>query len=174
MNDTLQVLKKRRSVRAYEERPVARALLEEILEAGLYAPTGRDNQKVVMVVVEDPLTLRHLEKMNAQVLGAPDAHPFYGAPMAIVVLASTEAPTWLEDASLVMGNLMNAAAALALGSCWIHRGREMFQTEEGRAYLKKWGLDDAYTGVGICILGHIRGQAPEAHARKEGRIIFDS
>ena len=107
--------------------------------------------------------------MNAEVMGASN-DPFYGAPCVIVVLADPERYTWVEDASLVMGNLMNAAHAVGLGSCWIHRARQMFDSEDGKALLKKWGLPETLRGVGNCILGYSE-EEPNPKPRKEGRII---
>ena len=117
----------RRSIRKYQPRQVTDAELDAVLEAGLYAPTGKNNQKPVMVAVRDKETRDQLSRMNAAVMGV-DSDPFYSAPCVIVVLADPEFPTWRDDGSLVMGNLMNAAHALGLGSCWINRARECFDT----------------------------------------------
>ena len=159
----------RRSVRKYTEQQVADAQLDAVLEAGLYAPTAKNNQKPVMVAVRDKETRDLLSKMNAQVMGV-ETDPFYGAPCVIVVLADPDFPTWIDDGSLVLGNLLNAAHALGLGSCWINRARECFDLPEGKQLLKKWGLPENYRGVGNCILGYA-AEAPEAKPRAEGRIL---
>ena len=159
----------RRSIRKYQPRQVTDAELDAVLEAGLYAPTGKNNQKPVMVAVRDKETRDQLSRMNAAVMGG-DSDPFYSAPCVIVVLADPEFPTWRDDGSLVMGNLMNAAHALGLGSCWINRARECFDTAEGKELLKKWGLPENYRGIGNCILGY-PAEAPAAKPRAEGRII---
>lgn len=169
MNEVLNALKQRRSVRAYEDRQVPDALLDAVLEAGLYAPTGMNTQKVVMVAVRDPETVRQLAQMNAAVMGS-DADPFYAAPCVIVVLSDPEVRTWVENGSLVLGNLMNAAHALGLGSCWIHRAKEVFDTPEGKALLRKWGLPDTLRGVGNCILG-FPVTVPDPRPRLDGRIV---
>ena len=122
MRETIETLKTRRSCRAYQPRQVEEGLLQQVLEAGLYAPSGRGAQPVVFVVVQDQATLAELSRLNAAVMGA-DTDPFYGTPTVIVVLADRSRPTWVEDGSLALGNLMNAAHALGLGSCWIHRAR---------------------------------------------------
>ena len=167
--DAMQNLLQRRSVRKYTDRQVPEALLDQVLEAGIFAPSGMNSQVSVLVAVTDRETRDQLSRMNAAVMGT-DADPFYGAPCVIIVLADPERYTWVEDASLVMGNLMNAAHAVGLGSCWIHRAREMFDSEEGKALLKKWGLPETLRGVGNCILGYPE-QIPEARDRKAGRII---
>lgn len=159
----------RRSVRKYSDRPVEEEKLDKVLTAGLYAPTGMNNQLPVLVAVRDKATRDKLSRMNAAVMGA-SGDPFYGAPCVIVVLSDPERMTWVEDGSLVLGNLMNAAHSLGLGSCWIHRAKECFDTPEGKALLKKWGVPENYRGVGNCILGYA-AEEPEAKPRKSSRII---
>lgn len=159
----------RRSVRKYSDRPVEDEKLDKVLTAGLYAPTGMNNQAPVMVAVRDKETRDKLSRMNAAVMGA-SGDPFYGAPCVIVVLSDPERMTWVEDGSLVLGNLMNAAHSLGLGSCWIHRAKECFDTQEGKALLRAWGVPENYRGVGNCILGYA-AEEPEAKPRKSGRII---
>lgn len=170
MRETLKDLKTRRSIRAYKPEQITEEELNQVLEAGLYAPTGMGRQSPVMVVVQDPDMVKKLSAMNAAVMGV-SSDPFYGAPTVIVVLADSTIPTYREDGSLVMGNLLNAAHAAGIGSCWIHRAREVFSSEEGKALLKEWGLDDRYEGIGHCILGYSDGEYPEAKPRKEGYII---
>ena len=159
----------RRSVRKYSDRPVEDKTLDKVLTAGLYAPTGMNNQAPVMVAVRDKETRDRLSRMNAAAMGA-SGDPFYGAPCVIVVLSDPERMTWVEDGSLVLGNLMNAAHSLGLGSCWIHRAKECFDTPEGKALLRAWGVPENYRGVGNCILGYAE-EEPEAKPRKSGRII---
>lgn len=159
----------RRSVRKYSDRPVEDEKLDKVLTAGLYAPTGMNNQLPVLVAVRDKATRDKLSRMNAAVMGA-SGDPFYGAPCVIVVLSDPERMTWVEDGSLVLGNLMNAAHSLGLGSCWIHRAKECFDTQEGKALLRAWGVPENYRGVGNCILGYA-AEEPEAKPRKSSRII---
>ena len=159
----------RRSVRKYTDRQVEDALLDKVLEAGLYAPTGMNNQAPILVAVRDKETRDKLSRMNAAVMGAT-GDPFYGAPCVIVVLTDPERMTWVEDGSLVLGNLMNAAHSLGLGSCWIHRAKECFDTPEGKELLKAWGVPENYRGIGNCILGYA-AEEPATKPRKEGRII---
>ena len=159
----------RRSVRKYSDRPVEDEKLDKVLTAGLYAPTGMNNQLPVLVAVRDKATRDELSRMNAAVMGT-SGDPFYGAPCVIVVLSDPERMTWVEDGSLVLGNLMNAAHSLGLGSCWIHRAKECFDTPEGKELLRAWGVPENYRGVGNCILGYA-AEEPEAKPRKLGRII---
>lgn len=164
-----EILKNRRSIRKYKPQQVTDRELDAVLEAGLYAPSGMNGQKTVMVAVRDKQTRDQLSRMNAQVMGA-NSDPFYGAPCVIVVLSDPERPTWLEDGSLVMGNLLNAACEMGLGSCWIHRAQQMFDSPEGKALLKQWGLSENLRGVGNCILGY-PDETPAPKPRVEGRII---
>ena len=162
-------LKNRRSIRRYKTEQVSEELLDAVLEAGLYAASGMNTQNTVMVAVRDKETRDQLSRMNADVMGT-QSDPFYGAPCVIVVLVDPERYTCVEDGSLVMGNLMEAAHALGLGSCWIHRAGQMFDTSEGKALLNDWGLPENLRGIGNCILGYA-AEEPEAKPRREGRIV---
>lgn len=172
MSDLVKVLRERRSIRRYKAEQIKDAELDVILEAGIYAPTGGGSQSPVIVVVQDKGVIDALEKHNAAAFGQPGGHPFYGAPTVVNVFADTSKVTPIHDASLVMGNLMNAAAALGIGSCWIHRAKEVFETPEGKALKKKWGLGDHFEGVAHCILGYA-AETPAAKPRKDGYIIRD-
>ena len=169
MNETLKTLKERRSCRKYSAKQVEEEALDAILEAGTYAPTGMNRQAPVIVAVQDPQTVKKISKMNAAVMGTEN-DPFYGAPCVVVVLAEPERYTAVEDGSLVMGTLMNAAYEIGVGSCWIHRARQMFESEEGKELLRKWGLREDLIGVGNCILGY-PDEEPAPKPRREGRII---
>lgn len=171
MNETLKVLKERRSVRKYKAEQIKDEELNAILEAGTWAPSAKGLQTSVMVVVQDPETIACMSKLNAEIQGNPGTDPFYGAPTVVVVLGDGEKLNWLQDGSLVMGNLMNAAAALGLGSCWINRAMELFDRPEGKELLKKWGLPETYRGVGNCILGYVEGDLPAPKPRKDGWIL---
>ena len=171
MNETLQVLKTRRSIRKYKPEQIADVELNAILEAGTWAPTGMGLQSPLMVVVQDTETIAYLSKLNAEVMGRPDTDPFYGAPTVVIVLADSTIGNWMKDGSLVMGNLMNAAASMGIGSCWINRATEVFDKEEGKALLRRWGIDEKYRGVGNCILGYADGEVPVPKERKAGYIV---
>ena len=170
MNETMSCLLSRRSVRAYRPEQIKPAELETILQAGLYAPSAMNLQPSIMLVIQDRETVSMLSRLNAMVMGR-DTDPFYGAPTVIVVLADKNAPNHVQDASLVMGNLMNAAFSLGVDSCWINRAREVFEMPEARALLREKGISDDYVGVGNCILGYRSGELPAAPPRREGRII---
>lgn len=169
-NLVLKALKERRSVRAYSARQVEEEALAAILEAGTYAATGMNRQSPIMVVVQEPETREKLRKINAAILGNPDADPFYGAPTVIAVLADANVSTCLEDGSLVIGNLMNAAHSVGVDSCWIHRAKQTFATDEGKQLLRDWGIEGNYVGVGHCILGYRSGDMPVTKPRKENYI----
>ena len=169
MNEVLKALKQRRSVRRYKAEQIKDSELNAILEAGTFAPSGMGKQSAVMVVLQDQETISALSKINAEIMDV-ETDPFYGAPCVIVVLADPDMPTWIDDGSLVLGNLMNAAHALGLGSCWINRARQAFDRPEGKALLEKWGLPERYRGVGNCILGYA-DEEPAPKERLKGRII---
>ena len=167
MKDAISVLKSRRSCRKFDGRKVPEKELSEILEAGMYAPSGMGRQSAIMVVLDDEETISELSKMNAAIMGTL-GDPFYGAKTVIVVLANKDVPTYLYDGSLVMGNLMNAAEALGIESCWIHRAKEEFESQKGKVLLKKWGIEGNYEGIGHCVLGY--GEKAPEKPRKENYI----
>jgi nitroreductase len=169
---TLEDLKTRRSIRSYKPEQISDEQLDQILEAGTWAPTGAGSQSPVIVAVQDKGVIEKLQKLNAEALKNPEAKPFYGAPTVLAVLVDKTKPTPVEDGSLVLGNLQNAAWAVGVDSCWIHRAKEVFESEGGRELLKEWKLDSGvYLGVGFCLLGYAEGPRPEPRPRKEGYII---
>lgn len=169
-NAVLETIKTRRSVRAFQPRQVEEEKLDLVLEAGTYAPTGRGAQSPVIVSVQDPETIRALRAMNADVMGV-ETDPYYGAPAIVLVFADASRGTWVQDGSCVLENMMLAAHALGLGSCWINREREMFETARGRALMERWGLSEKLAGVGALALGYPDGGLPRAARRKEGYIV---
>ena len=169
-NEVIKNLVERRSVRSYKDTPIPEELLDEILTAGTYAPTGRNRQAPIIIAVTDKALRDRLSRINASIMGA-DSDPFYGAPVVLIVLADRTVPTYLYDGSLVMGNLMNAAHALGIGSCWIHRAKETFETEEGKEILRELGIEGELEGIGNCILGYPEGDIPAARPRKDGYVI---
>ena len=149
MNESIKNMIERRSVRGYKPDMIPKEDLDLILEAGTYAATGMGMQSPVIVAVTDKATRDQLSKMNADVMGT-DTDPFYGAPVVLVVLADKNRPTYIYDGSLVMGNLMNAAASLGIGSCWIHRAKEVFASEE-KYFLRNgaWKVTMKVSGI-VC------------------------
>ena len=169
MSDVLETIKSRRSIRKYKSDMVPQDKLEKIIEAGTYAATGMGKQSPIIVAVTNKELRDKLSAMNAKIMGT-DGDPFYGAPTVVIVLADKNRPTYLEDGSLVMGNLMNAAHAVGVDSCWIHRAKEEFESEEGKALLKKWGIKGDYVGIGHCVLGYAKDAPAPAKPRKENYI----
>lgn len=169
MSTAIENMLSRRSIRKYKQDPVPDEILNKILEAGTYAPTGMNRQSPIIIAVTNRELRDRLSRMNARIMGT-DNDPFYGAPVVLVVLANREVRTAVYDGSLVMGNLMLAAHELGVGSCWIHRAREMFDSEEGKAILKELGIQGDYEGIGNCILGYADGPAPSVHPRKENYV----
>ena len=165
MAETLNALKTRRSCRAYRPELIEAEKLNAIIEAGTYAATGMGKQSPIIIAVTDRAMRDRLSKMNAAVMGA-DMDPFYGAPELLIVLANKDIPTYIYDGSLVMGNLMNAAEDLGVASCWIHRAKEEFESEEGKAILKSLGIKGNYEGIGHLILGYAAKPAGNPAPRK--------
>lgn len=170
MNEVLRNIKTRRSIKKYKSGALPDDLLNEILKAGTYAPSGMNKQSAIMVAITNKETRDKLAKINAKVLGNDNIDPFYGAPVVVVVLADKNVPTYIYDGSLVMGNLLLAAHSLNVGACWIHRAKEVFETEEGKSLLKSWGIEGDYEGIGNCILGYSDQDKLIPITRKENYI----
>lgn len=168
--EALKVLKERRSVRRFKPQQITDAELDAVLEAGTYAPSGKGKQPCIIIAVQNKDDIARLSKMNAAVWGR-DMDPYYGAPTILLVLSDTESSTPVEDGSAVITYLTVAAAAVGLGSCWVNRERQMFESEEGKALLKKWGVTGEYVGVAACSLGYIEGENPKAVKRKDGYVV---
>ena len=171
MNEVMNAILERRSCKKYLPKQVDETALQEVLQAGTYAPSGKNRQAAKILVVQKPEDIAVLQRLNATVLGNPEGKPFYGAPTVLVVLADASATTAVEDGSVVMENLMIAAHSLGLGSCWVHRAREVFASDEGKALLKKWGSEGEYIGGGHCLLGYADGPVKSASPRKADFVV---
>jgi nitroreductase len=179
MNQTINDIISRRSVKKYLDKAVPTDLLEQIIEAGKYAPTGRNSQSPIIIAVTNKEMRDRLSRMNLDIimgnnLTTSSGHndPFYGAPVVLIVLAKKDVATRLYDGSLVMENMMVAANSLGLGSCWIHRAKEMFETEEGKKILCDLGITEEYEGVGNCIIGYAAENACKPQVARKADWVY--
>ena len=173
MNDIIKAIIERRSCKKYKSDPVPQEALDEIIQAGLYAANGRGQQGAIIVAITDKTTRDKLSKANCKIGGWDEGYdPFYNAPVVLVVLADKSCSTGIYDASLVMGNLMLAANSLGLGSCWIHRAKQEFETDEYKEFLKSIGAKGEYEGVGHCIIGYPDTEKPQPAERKPNRVFY--
>ncbi len=173
MSETLKVLESRRSCRAYKPELIEEEKLQAIIKAGTYAATGMGKQSPIIIAVTNKEVRDRLSAMNAKIMGQGEGFdPFYGAPELLIVLANKDVPTYVYDGSLVMGNLMNAAAALGVDSCWIHRAKEEFESEEGKEILKSLGIMGNYEGIGHLILGYASAPLKDAAPRKDDYVYY--
>ena len=170
MNEVIKNIETRRSVKKYKSDIVPNEIIDQIIKAGTYAPSGMNRQSPIIIAVKNKELRDKLARLNAKIMGQNDIDPFYGAPVVLIVLADKRCPTHVYDGSLVMGNLMLAAHSLNIGSCWIHRAKEEFETEEGKEILKSFGIEGDYEGIGHCILGYIDGEEKKATPRKENYV----
>lgn len=168
-NEILKAIKERRSIRGFKPDMPSEDMIDDVIEAGLYAASGMGKQSPIIIAVTDKEIRDMLSKLNGEIMGT-DSDPFYGAPAVLIVLADKKRPTCVYDGSLVMGNMMLAAHSLGLGSCWIHRAKEEFERPEGKEILKKLGIEGEYEGIGHCVIGYVDGQYPEIPPRNEGRV----
>ena len=175
MNETIENLKTRRSIRKFKDEQITDEDLNTILEAGTYAPTGRGLQSPKIVVIHNSDKIREFSAWNRSYFPVDvpdDMDPLYGAKTLLIVLADSEIPTYVEDGASVLAVLVNAAHAVGVGSCWIHRAREEFASEKGKELLKEWGIPESYEGIGHVVLGYPDMEAPEPLPRKEDYIHF--
>ena len=163
----LEIIRTRRSCRSYQPEQITDEQLNAVLEAGTYAPTSRGLQSPYIVAIQNKDLLERLAQMNAEVMGIT-TNPYYDAPTYVLVFVPADAPNGIQDASLVLENMMLAAHAQGLGSCWIHREKEMFATEEGKELMAQWGLPEGLIGIGALSLGFPAGEPSPAKPRKEG------
>ena len=154
MNEIIKNIKTRRSIKKYKSDMVEKSLIDEIVTAGTYAPSGMNKQSSIIIAVSNKDVRDKLSKLNAKIMGNDNFDPFYGAPVVLIVLADKSIPTYIYDGSLVMENMLLAAHSLGLGACWIHRAKEMFESEEGKDILNSLGIEGDYEGIGNCILGY--------------------
>lgn len=173
MSEVLKEMKERRSIRKYKSEMVPQDVLDKIIEAGLYAASGKGTQNTIIIQVTKKELRDEIAEMNRKIGGWEEGFdPFYGAPAMLIVLAKKDWPTGIYDGSLVMGNLMLAAHDLGIGSCWIHRAKEEFDSEEGKAILKSLGIEGDYEGIGHCVIGYADGKVKEAAARKADYVHY--
>ena len=171
MSETLQVIRERRSCKSYKPDMIPEEVIQTIAEAGTWAPSGMGRQSAIIVAITNKELRDRLSRMNAQIMGA-DMDPFYGAPVVLVVLADKKVPTHVYDGTLVMENLLLAAADLGIGSCWIHRAKEEFESAEGKEILKALGIEGDYEGIGHCVLGYAAQPLPAPSPRKDHYVYY--
>ena len=173
MNEIIRAMEERRSIRSFKPEMPPKEVLQQIVEAGLYAASGKGQQAAIVVAVTNKALRDKLAEENRRIAGAPEgSDPFYGAPAVLVVLGRKDWPTHVYDGSLVMGNLLLAAHALGLGSIWIHRAKEEFEDPEYQQLLKDLGVEGEWEGIGHCAVGYLNGEAPAPAPRKPGRVFW--
>ena len=173
MSEVLERMKERRSIRKYKPDMVPQETIDQIIEAGLYAASGKGEQAAIIIQVTNKELRDEIAKINQKIGGWGDGFdPFYGAPVILIVLGCKDWPTHVYDGSLVMGNLMLAAHALGLGSIWIHRAKEEFEMPKYQQLLKDLGIPGEWEGIGHCAVGYMEGEMPKAAKRKEGRVYY--
>ena len=173
MSEALENIKTRRSIRKYKPDMVPQEILDKIIEAGLYAASGMGQQNTIIIQVTNKELRDKISKINQEIGGWKEGFdPFYGAPAMLIILAKKDWPNRVYDGSLVMGNLMLAAHDLGIGSCWIHRAKQEFETDWGKEFLKSLGIEEEYEGIGHCALGYVDGDYPKAPTIKENRVYY--
>ena len=173
MNEIIKAMEERRSVRKFKADTVPKEMIEQIIEAGLYAASGMGKQATSVIAVTNKELRDRIAEDNRKIGGWGEGFdPFYGAPVILIVLGNKDTATHVYDGSLMMGNLMLAAHSLGLGSIWIHRAKEEFETDEYKGLLKELGVEGEWEGIGHCAVGFAEGSIPEAAARQENRVYW--
>ncbi len=173
MNKTLEDLKSRRSCRDFKNDMITEKELEAIIEAGTYAPTGHGKQSPIIIAITNKEIRDKVAEENRKIAGFKEAiDSFYGAPVILAVLADKTVPTYIYDGSLVLGNMLNAAESLGLGSIWIHRAKEEFESDFGKKILSDLGIDGDYEGIGHCAIGYAAVPAPASAPRKGNYVYY--
>ena len=174
MNETIKTLETRRSCRKFKSDMITEEELQAVLKAGTFAPTGRGMQSPIIIAVTNKEIRDKLSEENRKVVPEwkEGFDPFYNAPVILIVLADKSEGTYLYDGSLVIGNLMNAASSLGLGSCWIHRAKEVMNTDFGKKLLADLGIEGDYEGIGNVALGYADGELPEPAKRKDNYVYY--
>lgn len=173
MNETIKAMLERRSIRKFKPDMPPKEDIEQIIEAGLYAPSGMNRQDAIIVAITNKELRDEVSEDNRAIAGMPEGKdPFYGAPVILMVLADKKGPHRIYDGSLVMGNMLLAAHALGLGSIWIHRAKEESEMPKYQELLKKLGVEGEWEGIGHCAVGYIDGEAGKAAPRKEDRVFW--
>ena len=162
----------RRSIRSYKPDMLSKNLINQIMQAGTYAASGMNRQSSVIIAITDKSVRDRLSALNARIMGDEESDPFYGAPVVLAVLADKDMPTYVHDGSLVIGNMMLAAEELGIGSCWVHRAKEEFESEYGRQLLKRLGITGNYEGIGHLVLGYADTEKKSAEPRKENYTYY--
>lgn len=172
-NAVLDTIRARRSIRSFSPKMPPRDEIEQVIDAGIWAASGKGQQSPIVVAITEKGLRNRISSMNARIMGASEKFDaFYGAPVILVVLAQRDVRTHVYDGSLVIGNMMLAACSLGLGSIWVHRAREEFDSDEGREILAGLGVEGDYEGIGHCALGYEAGPAPVGAERKPGRVFW--
>ena len=173
MNEALKTLKERRSIRKFKDEIPPKEIIDQIIEAGLYAPSGSNKQETIILCVTDKKLRDRIAEVNKEIWGHDEvADPFYGAPVFLIVLSKKGNNNYIYDGSLVMGNLLNATHAVGLGGIWINRARQEFEMDEFKQILKDLNIEGEWEGIGHCAIGYIDGDTPKPHPIKEGRVYY--
>ena len=192
MNEIIKKMLTRRAIRRYQDRQLDEETLEQILQAGLYAPSAGNNQRSRIVVCQDKEINERLGKLSryvqfkdgdpaeiAQSISAEQPSikddltimdGFYGAPTVLTIFSPKMGYTY-HDAAMIAENIWLAAHFLDVGACYVGRTEEVFATEYGQMLRRKWGIADDLVAVGNVLLGYREGPAPRDKPRKEGRIL---
>jgi len=184
MNNTLQVIKERRSTRKFKQEQISKEILDAIIEAGLYAPSAHNQQSWHFTVIQDPTVIKELNSATKKVLLAtPDEgiqkmasneafDIFYGAPTVILVSGENAALSPLVDCAAATENMFIAAESLNVGGCWNGFVSRLFASDQKTTYTKKLQIPEGYTTYYAAVFGNIEARSKMAPPRRENTVNF--
>ena len=187
--DLLELMKRRRSIRKYQQRQVELADLQKVMEAGAYAPNAGGGQRSILLAIRNPalvetvgrLNLRRFDRTRLAGSYVSREQPsniddpsiksgFYGAPTVVAVFSQKNFLYGVPDAFCCAENMVLEATALGLASCIVARGEETFDNDEGRALLQAWGIPENYIARCFVLLGYCDGDYPQGKPRRADRL----
>ncbi len=170
MNEVLNNIYTRRSIRKFTDQAVPGNLVDEVVKAGTCAPSGKNLQTYRFFIMQKEASILALQDIVAKGMENP-SYTFYGTKALVIVTCSKEDVNGVEDGSCALENMMLAAHALGLGSCWINQLKYCGDKPEVAAYLDQIGLPEGRRVVGMLALGYAANEGTE-HPRQEGLVTY--
>jgi nitroreductase len=196
MNETLSIIKSRRSIKSFQPEQIKDTELEAILEAGTYAPSASNQQSWHFTVVQNQRLINQLseaiKKIYAmmpisfiqqmgnekkahflqQIGNNEKVHLFHHAPTIVVISGNKTEMYTTENCSLAAGNMMNAAKSLDVGSCWVSGLPQLIDADPDNQFIKELNLPEGYKPVCVILLGYKAGVDTKAAERKENVVNY--
>ncbi len=169
MNPVLDAIKTRRSTRAFTDRKVEKQVLEALVEAARYAPSGMNRQTWKFTVVQNPQVIETLAALIRTELDRSEDYCFYHANALILTSNERESPHGVEDCACALQNIFLAAHSMGVGSVWINQFKGICDRPAVRAVLDELGLPDNHIVLGVAALGY--SAEPSKTVEKKANVV---